>query len=153
MGPVAIGQGATVLNWKSIDLDYIYKTIFLWWNSSIDCSEGGGCTIPGNIQGQIGQSSEQSGSVEDVPAQLMVWTTWHLKVYSSWNYCVILGIRQKWGRWKVNSHLKRKERVKAIRRPQRGNGRWNSRTTGFLILDNYRGVWLVKASLFTSASE
>ena len=29
---------------------------------------GGGCPIPGNIQGQAGQGSEQSDLVEDVPA-------------------------------------------------------------------------------------
>ena len=29
---------------------------------------GGGCPIPGNFQGHIGQGSEQSGLVEDVPA-------------------------------------------------------------------------------------
>jgi len=29
---------------------------------------GGGCPIPGNIQGQVGQGSEQPDPVEDVPA-------------------------------------------------------------------------------------
>jgi len=29
---------------------------------------GGRCLIPGNIQGQVGQGSEQSGLVGDVPA-------------------------------------------------------------------------------------
>jgi len=29
---------------------------------------GGRCPIPGNIQGQVGQGSEQPGLVEDVPA-------------------------------------------------------------------------------------
>ena len=28
----------------------------------------GRCPIPGNIQGQVGQGSEQHGLVEDVPA-------------------------------------------------------------------------------------
>ena len=28
----------------------------------------GGCPVPGNIQGQVGWGSEQSGLVEDVPA-------------------------------------------------------------------------------------
>lgn len=29
--------------------------------------KGGGCTIPGNIQSQVGQGSEQPHLVEDVP--------------------------------------------------------------------------------------
>ena len=29
---------------------------------------GGGCPIPGNIQAQVGQGSEQSDPAEDVPA-------------------------------------------------------------------------------------
>jgi len=29
---------------------------------------GGGCPLPGNIQGQVGQGSEQPGLVEDGPA-------------------------------------------------------------------------------------
>ena len=29
---------------------------------------GSGCHIPGTIQGQVGQGSEQPGLVEDVPA-------------------------------------------------------------------------------------
>jgi len=31
--------------------------------------EVGKCTIPRNIQGQVGRGSEQPGPVEDVPAQ------------------------------------------------------------------------------------
>ena len=29
---------------------------------------GGGCPIPGNVQGQVGRGSEQPDLVEDVPA-------------------------------------------------------------------------------------
>jgi len=36
---------------------------------------GGRCPIPGRVQGQVGQGSEQPGLVEDVPAHCMRgWT-------------------------------------------------------------------------------
>lgn len=42
---------------------------------------GGGCLIPGSIDGPIGQSSQQPGLVEDVPVPHHgSWTVWPLKV-------------------------------------------------------------------------
>jgi len=47
--------------------------------------------IPGNIQGQVGQVSEQPGLVEGVPAHCTgVGTRWPLKVPSNPNYSMIL---------------------------------------------------------------
>jgi len=51
---------------------------------------GGSCPIPGNIQGQVGQGSEQPDLVVDVPTQCRgVGLRWPLKVPSNPNYSVI----------------------------------------------------------------
>jgi len=53
---------------------YINKTVELKSSQEGDetlsqvAQRGDGCPIPGNIQGQVGQGSEQPGLVEDVPA-------------------------------------------------------------------------------------
>jgi len=54
-----------------LDLDWIYGRNFLqkgWWNTGTGCPERWYMPVPGNIQGQVGQGSEQPGLVEDVPA-------------------------------------------------------------------------------------
>jgi len=52
---------------------------------------GGGCPIPGDIQGQVGWGSEQSDLVVDVPPHCRGgWITWPLKVPSKTNYPVSL---------------------------------------------------------------
>jgi len=41
-GPVVIGQGVLVLNWKRVDSDKIQGRHFLWWgrwNTGTDCPE------------------------------------------------------------------------------------------------------------------
>lgn len=46
----------------------------------------GGCTTPGGIQGQIGQGSEQTQGVKDIPAHFGgSWTRRCLKVHSNPN--------------------------------------------------------------------
>ena len=51
---------------------------------------GGCCPLPGNIPGQVGRGSEQSGLVEGVPAHCTCWTRWPLKVPSKPSYSMIL---------------------------------------------------------------
>lgn len=46
------------------------------------------CPVPGNIQGQVGQGSEQPGLAGGVPEHHR--TRWHLKVPSNPSYSMIL---------------------------------------------------------------
>ena len=52
---------------------------------------GGGCPIPGNVQGQAGRGSEQPGPVEDGPAHGRGGMGWPLKASSHPNCSVVLG--------------------------------------------------------------
>lgn len=64
------GQGVIVLNydgWFSLD---IRKKIFTASGIALPqiIQRHGGCLLPGNIQGQTGEGSEQPDPDEDIPA-------------------------------------------------------------------------------------
>jgi len=65
------GQRVVVLNQKRVDSDG-YKAEFFYTEDGEPLEQVaqrcGRCPIPGNIQGQVGQGSEQPVLVEDVPA-------------------------------------------------------------------------------------
>lgn len=50
----------SMISWKSMNQTTLE-------NNGTGCSERCGCLLPGNIQGQVGQGSEQPVLVEDVP--------------------------------------------------------------------------------------
>ena len=53
------------------DLDEIYEEILQSEGGEAlpqVAQRGGGCPVPGNVQGQVGRHSEQPDPVEDVPA-------------------------------------------------------------------------------------
>lgn len=75
------------------------KVIF--YGEAVDqvSQRGCGCPIPGNIQGQVEQGSEQPDLVKNVPALCRGWSTWPLKAPSNPNYSMILFCYSKsWGR-------------------------------------------------------
>lgn len=55
----------------------------------------GWCPIPGNVQGWVGQDSEQTDLAEDVPACCRNWSRWALEFLSIPNHPTILWMTEE----------------------------------------------------------
>ena len=93
-GLVAIRQGVVVLNLKGRFRLDIWKNFF--YNEGCEALEwiaqrGGWCPLPGGVQGQVGQGSEQPNLAEYAPAPCRrVWLDKLYNIPSNPNYSMIL---------------------------------------------------------------
>ena len=87
----------------SINHSYVYSLQFEAWQLKTLLTvkvarlwhrlpRGGGCPVPGDIQGQAGWGSVQPDVAEGVRSLQGVWTRWPLKLHSNSNYSVFLWI-------------------------------------------------------------